>query len=58
MSSIVTGRIKPIIAAVITAACLGTAAVPFMASAAPAAVGSASASHISASPNEQPWPGP
>jgi hypothetical protein len=53
MSSVAT-RIKPIIVAAATVAFLGTAAVPFMTSAAHAA---ASATHISATPNDQPWPG-
>jgi hypothetical protein len=54
MSSVAT-RIKPIIVAAATVAFLGTAAVPFMTSTAHAAA--ASATHISATPNDQPWPG-
>ena len=57
MSSLTTSRIKSIIAAIITTACLGTAAVPFMTSA--AAAPAASAAHTTATPNVgSPWPGP
>jgi hypothetical protein len=60
MSSRIITRITPMMVTVSAAACFGTMAVPFLASAAPAAVTSAaSPAHSSTAPKgDTPWPGP